>query len=408
MLVIPDSHFLLKFLIILSLTLSIFLELPASEYLVPRQVRAIDYADIDLDNDLDIVVSCYYSSIIPDTIAILTNDGSGYFTVTFLQKETFHFLKCFKVDHDDLPDLVTKIFEDYQFVYYHNNGDGSFGEAIPIHSTLSDHYEGMAISDINNDGDNDIIFWEQAPETYWGILHNNGYGGFTENVYYTTETNAMDLNVGKIDDDEYDDILLTTGAGPLIFYNDLPNFIESVPDSFLCSGIYALDMDNDGFNDVGLFRVDSMSGFPSELKLLYNSGDGIFTDADTLFLPFSAMINDINDFNNDGYPDLVYHITDESVYVVLNDQNGNFSEPAGYQIGYPSIFICCSANFDNNGYNDLAITGYGADLNHHGVKILFNDGTGNFVEEPQTGNTECKIENVKLVIIRIRSILRLI
>ncbi len=397
MLIIPGSHSLLKILIILSLTLSIFLELSASEYLVPRQAISIDYADIDLDNDPDIVVSCYYTNVIPDTIAILLNNGAGYFTVNFLEKETTHFFKCFKVDNDDLPDLVTKIFEDYQFVYYHNNGDGSFTEAVSIHSTVTDYQEEMVVSDINNDGDNDIVFWNTGFDSYWGILHNNGNGGFTENVYYTTETNTMDLNVGKIDNDEFDDILIATGEGPLIFYNNLPNFIESVPDSILCTNIFNLDMDNDGDNDVGLFQYYSMGGFQCRLKILYNSGDGIFTYADTLLLPCGAMINDINDFNNDGYPDLVYNTgyPDESIYVTINNQDGTFYEPLNYHIGFSFIFTSCSTDFDNNGYTDLAITGYNVDYTHDGIRILFNDGTGNFVDEPQTDNTECKIENVK-------------
>ncbi|MCF7920743.1 MAG: FG-GAP-like repeat-containing protein [Candidatus Cloacimonetes bacterium] len=393
------SRFNWKLLLTILVSLFSFIELYCSEYLVPRQARAIDYADIDLDNDMDIVVSCYYTNTIPDTIAILLNDGTGLFSVNNLQKETLHFLKCFKVDNDDLPDLVTKILEDYQFVYYHNNGDGSFGEAILIHSTLSDHYEKISVADINNDGDNDIVFWKSGFDPYWGILHNNGYGGFTENVYYTAETIAMGLDVGKINDDEYDDVLLTTGEGPLIFYNDLPYFIESVPDSFICSNIYSLDMDNDGNNDVGLYQFQSAGEF-DKFKILYNSGDGTFADADTIMVSWGSIITDINDFNNDGYPDLVYFMTVgsafELIYVMLNDQNGDFLEPACYNLGYPTYFISCTADFDNNGYNDLAITGYNVDFTHDGVSLLFNDGTGNFVEEPQANfSEECKIENVK-------------
>ena len=48
-----------------------------------------------------------------------------------------------------------------------------------------------------------------------------------------------------------------------------------------------------------------------------------------------------------------------------------------------------SSDLDNNGYLDIAITSQ--DL--HNVRILFNDGTGNFVEEPQV-----KINNDELII----------
>jgi len=385
--------YLKKHLIILGLVLLVFTDILALEYAIPRIGMSIDYGDIDLDNDLDIVVSCYYSSIIPDTIAILINDGTGYFTVNYLEKETTHFLKCFKVDNDDLPDLVTKIMEDYQFVYYHNNGDGSFAEAVSIHSTVSNYEEEMVVSDINNDGDNDIVFWNTGFDSYWGILHNNGNGGFTEIVYYNTDTWSYYLDTGKIDNDEYDDVLLITEEEALIFFNDLPNFIPTIIDTSFYSYIYCLDMDNDGDNDVCLYDPWY------NMSMFYNEGDGTFNDIEIIDFPSAVEINDINDFNNDGYPDFVYHSdtsANDSIYVVLNDQNGDFSEPSHYFIGHhPTYFISCSADFDNNGYNDLAITGYGIDFTHGGVSILFNDGTGNFVGEPQIGNAECKIENVK-------------
>jgi len=393
--------------IILILIIGFFLFLTslsfASEYTVPKNAENIDWADIDFDVDIDIIIASYRSSTVQDTISIFINDGYGDFTGNYIEKENMHFMKCLRIDYDNLPDLLTKIIYNYQFVYYKNNGDGNFSEAIPIHSTLSDHYEKIAISDINNDGDNDIIFWRSGFDSYWGILHNNGYGEFTENIYYNTEANTMSLNVGKINDDEYDDVLIATTDGPLIFYNNLPEFNQIVPDSFLCTHIYSFDMDNDGDNDVGLFRHVFTGGLSCKLKILYNSGNGTFTYADTLFFPSGTMIKNINDFNNDGYPDLVYTLSPygdpgESIYVTINNQDGTFSESSSYYIGSPLIFRICSADFDNNCYNDLAITGYSIDDNYDGVRILFNDGTGEFVDEPQTGIEEQVIFKPELYI----------
>ena len=365
----------------------------ASEYTVPKNAENIDFADVVFDNDIDIIVGSYRSSTVQDTISILVNDGFGDFEVNYIEKHNFHFLKCVNIDNDNLPDIITKIVSNYSFIYYKNLGNLAFDEGTVIHTTLSDHYEKIKISDINNDEDNDVIFYKSGFNSYWGILHNNSYGEFTENIYYNTEANTMSLNVGKINDDEYDDVLVVTTDGPLIFYNNLPDFYEVVLDSFLCTHIYSFDMDNDGDNDVGLFSHVFTGGLSCKLKILYNSGNGIFTYADTLFFPSGTLIKNINDFNNDGYPDLVYTLSPsggpgESIYVTLNEQDGTFSEPASYYIGPPGIFRICSADFDNNSYNDLAITGYSIDDNYDGVRILFNDETGNFVDEPQTGIEE--------------------
>jgi hypothetical protein len=57
-----------------------------------------------------------------------------------------------------------------------------------------------------------------------------------------------------------------------------------------------------------------------------------------------------------------------------------------------------TADLDGNGWNDIITMNYdfyNPPPDTGTVHILFNDGTGNFVEEPQTGNTECIMENVK-------------
>jgi len=382
--------------IILLIIFITYFGLTASEYLVPYPALCIDCADFDLDDDIDIVVGSTITNTTADTISILENDGDGYFMITKMERENAHFINCCDLDNDGLPDLVTKIAEDYQIVWYRNCGNLVFDDAISIHSTLSNHYEQIEISDINNDGDSDIIFWEQSSDTYWGILHNNGLGGFTEDVYYTSDSNLVSLSAGKINDDDYDDILVATGTDPLLFYNNLPDFDETFLDSFHCGKIRVLDMNNDGYNDVGLFRDNDMWNLPSKFKIMYNSGTGSFTSADTLYLPYTAYLEDIKDFNNDGYPDIIYSMwtNQETIYVALNNQNGDFDEAEGYYIGLPFYFVTCSGDFDNSGYLDLAVAGYYVTQGVDGVKILFNDGTGNFVEEPQTDNTECKIKNV--------------
>jgi len=357
----------------------------ADEYTVPKIAYDITCNDINSDENIDIIIgSTAANTWNSDSISVLINDGYGNFNVSYIERENYHFLKCVNINNDNFPDILTR--NEGQYVYWPNDGSGNFGESIIIDPTIGNN---LKISDIDNDGDNDIIFWRSGFGSYWGILHNNGYGVFTEDIYFTTDANTMSLNIGKINNDDLDDILIATTDGPFIFYNNYPEFNQVSADSFLCSHIYSFDMDNDGNNDVGLFSHVYTGGLSCKLKILYNLGNGTFTNKDTLSFPSGTLIKDINDFNNDNYPDIVYKLSPygspgESIYVCLNNQNGSFSESSDYYIGSPLIFRICSSDFDDNGYFDIAITGYGINENRHGLRVLFNDGTGNFVENPQT------------------------
>jgi len=111
----------------------------------------------------------------------------------------------------------------------------------------------------------------------------------------------------------------------------------------------------------------------------------------------------MNDFNNDSFPDLVYtkgtwNENNENIFVCFNNQDGTFCEPDSIYIGVPQWFKISSDDFDNNGYQDIAVAGYYCNEIDQAVRILFNDGTGDFVEEPQVGinNEELEITNCKL------------
>ncbi len=378
----------------------------AVEFTVPTSPNDITYGDIDYDGDWDISIpsTIYYA---PDTISILINNGYGNFNMAYIAKDNMHFLECVRIDDDDFPDFVTKIGgENYQFVYYKNNGDGSFGEAINIHTTLSDHQERMVISDLNNDEDYDIIYFHDVPDNYWGIIDNDGYGNFTD-IYYCDSIARPIPAPGDFNNDSLNDIFVN-GTPDVVYINEgnyqfQMNIIEPL---IWLHSTYACDINNDNYQDIVGLLHRYMYGLPCELYLLYNYGYYTFTDRDTLEFPCGTLIVDIADYNNDNYPDLTYQIStwenpggDHNIYVCLNNQDGTFSEPISYYIGFAFHgFKVCSADFDGNNYNDLAITKYKIDDVYYGVRILFNDGNGNFLDEPQVAvdNYELGITNYEL------------
>jgi len=79
-----------------------------------------------------------------------------------------------------------------------------------------------------------------------------------------------------------------------------------------------------------------------------------------------------------------------SFYDCFNHGNGQLSDPVQYPLGEYYSFYVESADLDQNGYNDLFITGYSV-FDDQGVSILYNDGTGTFDDEPQVDNNEDSI-----------------
>ena len=87
-------------------------------------------------------------------------------------------------------------------------------------------------------------------------------------------------------------------------------------------------------------------------------------------------------------PDIFFHTNvDNGMYFYYNLGNFDFDSPIYFPFtNYgESSRKSISTDFDNNGYNDLVIVrSSGEQLPVGNVTILFNDGNGNFIEDPIT------------------------
>ena len=167
------------------------------------------------------------------------------------------------INDDGWPDLHIAIHEGSNRVFL-NDGQGQFPDAIS--SELSNvGVSGIAIGDIDNDGDLDLF---QA---------NSGPGGGD----FLLSRPVMMLNLG-------DGQLLDVTEAVGVDFNDLP----------VQNATFA-DLDNDG-------DLDLVTGRP--LFLFVNDGEGFFTDAtESSGLPAVGGIGMLPvDYDRDGCLDLVY------------------------------------------------------------------------------------------------------
>ena len=121
------------------------------------------------------------------------------------------------------------------------------------------------------------------------------------------------------------------------------------------------DFDNDGFNDVIISSVDACES----LKLFHNNGDGTFTDQ-TDKAGLSNQIGGINciqtDFNNDGWLDIFVMRGGWEFAMrnslLRNNGNGTFTDvtaESGLLSGEHRTHSAAWADFDNDGWLDVFV-----------------------------------------------------
>ncbi|MBL7149516.1 MAG: VCBS repeat-containing protein, partial [Candidatus Cloacimonetes bacterium] len=145
-------------------------------------------------------------------------------------------------------------------------------------------------------------------------------------------------------------------------------------------------MDYDGDNDiVGLTQIFDIIG----LSIYENVEENNFYEHEQTFYEIFTSSFVISDLDNDDFPDIVCPdlSPDGGIYIIYNEGDFNLSEQQYFYVanyGEPIRKSFC-ADLDGNGFNDIITIRYSHNILPSNLNILFNDGNGNFVENPQVG-----------------------
>lgn len=282
---------------------------------------------------------------------------------------------------------------------YHQKRDGTFEDVTEKAGLQGTGYGmGVAVGDYDNDGFEDLYV-----TAYGGnkLYHNNGDGTFTDVTEkagvsgsgWSTSAAWVDLDGdGRLDlivlrylQWDFEDIWCGErkegyraychpdafrAVAPLVYHNDgNGHFTEISEKAGLAKpgkglGIGLADYDRDGHIDIFVAN-DSMPEF-----LYRNKGDGTFEDValssgvavDGEGHTYAGMGVGFEDYNNDGWPDLVVTDLASQMYALYrNNGDGTFSYdsyPSGIgrmtmgHSGWGVGFI----DYDNDGWKDLLIT----------------------------------------------------
>jgi enediyne biosynthesis protein E4 len=304
--------------------------------------------------------------------------------------------------------------------FLHNNG--AYGKKY-LPETMG---PGVAFIDYDNDGWQDIFLvngtdWPGRPAKHSTpkLYHNNHDGTFTDVTHKAgldVEIFGMGVAVGDYDNDGYDDLFLTAIGQSHLFHNNGNGTFTDVtakagllgPREFSTSAAW-VDYDKDGKLDlvVANYVQWSMEGdlyctldgksksycTPESYKgtavrLWRNRGDGAFEDVTKkagLGDPTSKTLGiAVLDYDNDGWPDLLFSNDTQPNKLYRNNGNGTFTEKAvaaGVAFSEDGVARAGmgvdAADYDRSGAPSLLITNFSNQM----ISLYHNEGQGLFVDE---------------------------
>ena len=211
-----------------------------------------------------------------------------------------------------------------------------------------------------------------------------------EGLQRPVQVSAVDLN----NDGKTDYLICEFGflTGSLSWMENVGNnkftrhILRGVPGAIKA---YVQDYNHDGLPDLWVLFAQGEEG----IFLFTNKGNGQFTQEEVLRFPpvYGSSYFELADFNNDGYPDIVYTSGDNAdyspilkpyhgVYIFLNNKSNHFNQKFFFPIN--GCYKAIARDFDGDGDLDIATISFFADYEkqpEEGFVYLKNMGNFNFL-----------------------------
>jgi hypothetical protein len=241
----------------------------------------------------------------------------------------------------------------------------------------------VVAADFNRDGNIDLAvspFGSNGVQVFLG----RGDGTFGPPVEYAPGEGPTGLAVGDLNNDGNPDIVISNDAGVIVLLGNGDGTFQS-PVNYATAGyagaVVLGDFNNDGNLDIATADNSTETVTCQCISVLLGNGDGTFQEPGLLTYPPYAELEALTPGNFTGGGNLDLALTEsfpfnDTVQVLLGNGDGTFSIGASYDLD-PSAEAIVTADLRNNGINDLAV----APLQSPGVAVLLGNGDGTF-EQP--------------------------
>ncbi|WCO00425.1 T9SS type A sorting domain-containing protein [Psychroserpens ponticola] len=301
-------------------------------------------ADMDGDNDLDVVTPmAWYRN----------NDGNGNFSdaipipsivTSYLPKAVY----AADLDGDGDLDLVTVRSDgtNGRSIWHENyDGLGSFYSSNSY--ILPGQYGGLSdvcIADVDSDGDNDIVVTSSDNSVDNSVVRvylNSGNGNFTGQTIATAAQYRAVFSSDINNDGNID--IIAASSGYLHWFDSAQGFSENTMNfSFYNSitDVYAADLDNDG-------DVDILSASSNDDSIIFLENMGVLGNEIVGTVKLNLPTSDCNE-NNIYLPNILVSSDDggSNSFSTFTQENGDFQIPIN--IGEFTTTTYSPSNYNSN------------------------------------------------------------
>ena len=219
--------------------------------------QTVHATDIDGDGDFDVVSG----SGLDDRVAWYENmDGQGNFGAQQIISNNADFVTSVytsDIDGDGDFDVLSSSGRDDKIAWYENmDGQGTFGVQQTI-TTDADSAQSVYASDIDGDGDMDVLSASLNDNKLAWYENTDGLGNFGSQQTITSNQDAYSIFAGDLDGDgDFDALYANQGGGWIAWYENadgLGNFgAQHKITTFIDdpTSVYSSDLDGDGDMDV--------------------------------------------------------------------------------------------------------------------------------------------------------------
>lgn len=312
------------------------------------QGHAAGWGDVDGDGFIDLYVGTFYEEGKPNLL--FRNDGKGKFRLDGQESLRLHTRASgalfADLDNDGDLDLYVSSMpqpakENVGCKLFRNDGGGKFTDVSEGNAACPLSFGGRSATVLDFDGDGllDLLVGEDPLPRYNGsttkstrLFRNLGKLQFEDAstaAGLTVDTPAYGVAAADVNNDGWPDFFLACSTGNVLFMNDGHGKFREAPgsrkvfgwegsggDNMVC-GVSFADVNRDGLLDVVLgqhFKTPWREPVPIRLYLHRGNQDGIPAYEDITAaaglqgLPIKGPHVEIQDFDNDGWPDIYVSI----------------------------------------------------------------------------------------------------